>query len=81
MQKSAVQIRDVVYKNIKGTSSSEVAIRFDCSEHFPCHGVSLRDVVLEAAPDDHHHRHDDEVEASCQNVIFRTRGKVSPSCS
>ncbi|KAF3437911.1 hypothetical protein FNV43_RR20667 [Rhamnella rubrinervis] len=81
-QKLAVQIRDVVYRNIRGTSSSEVAIRFDCSEHFPCRGISLRDVVLEAAPDnDDHHGRDDEVEASCHNVTFHTRGKVSPSCS
>lgn len=60
-----------------------MAIRFDCSEHVPCQGVSLRDVDLElAAPDDHRDGHDepDNVEALCNNVIFHTRGKVSPSC-
>ncbi|CAK7342550.1 unnamed protein product [Dovyalis caffra] len=46
-QRSAVQVKNVVYKNIKGTSASEVAIKLDCSKTYPCQGILLQDVNLE----------------------------------
>ncbi|KAK8554267.1 hypothetical protein V6N12_031233 [Hibiscus sabdariffa] len=39
---SAVQVKNVVYTNIKGTSASEVAIKFDCSKTHPCQGILLQ---------------------------------------
>uniref|UniRef100_A0A6N2N5N7 Cellulose synthase n=1 Tax=Salix viminalis TaxID=40686 RepID=A0A6N2N5N7_SALVM len=45
-KKSAVQVKNVVYKNIKGTSASEVAVKFDCSKTYPCQGILLQNVNL-----------------------------------
>ncbi|KAM7509013.1 hypothetical protein LguiA_019466 [Lonicera macranthoides] len=71
-QRSAVQIENVVYKNIKGTSASKIAIKFCCSKAFPCQGILLQDINLS--------RHDgdgegdgDAVAASFENVMLQTR--------
>ncbi|KAG9449400.1 hypothetical protein H6P81_009365 [Aristolochia fimbriata] len=73
-QGSAVEVSNVVYKNIKGTSASDVAIKFDCSKSVPCHGIVLQDVNLVR----------DEGEAAkteCRNVIGSSRGQIAPpSC-
>ncbi|CAN1348791.1 unnamed protein product [Linum perenne] len=72
-EKSAVQVKDVVYKNVKGTSASEVAIKLECSKSFPCEGVVLEDVDLERGGGK-------GVKAVCNNVKLTQLGKVSPSC-
>ncbi|KAJ0035868.1 hypothetical protein Pint_26398 [Pistacia integerrima] len=41
-----VKISDVKYQDIHGTSTSEVAVKFDCSSRYPCSGISLEDVKL-----------------------------------
>ncbi|XP_041995184.1 exopolygalacturonase-like [Salvia splendens] len=43
---SNVEIRDVVFKNIRGTSSSEVAVKLQCSRARPCRNVKLVDINL-----------------------------------
>ncbi|XP_038972681.1 polygalacturonase-like [Phoenix dactylifera] len=45
-QDSAVEVSNVTYNNIKGTSASKVAIKFDCSTTVPCHDIVLQDVDL-----------------------------------
>ncbi|KAL9263482.1 Polygalacturonase-like protein, partial [Drosera capensis] len=45
---SFIKISDVEYKNIHGTSASEVAILFNCSPIYPCTGLELQDVILES---------------------------------
>lgn len=74
MQKSALQVKNVVYKNIKGTSASEVAMRFDCSKAYPCQGILLQDINLERAGDR-------TAKALCNNVKLATLGVVYPKCS
>lgn len=44
MQASAVQVSNIVYKNIRGTSASEVAIKLDCSKSHPCRGIQMMDI-------------------------------------
>uniref|UniRef100_A0A5B7B9H6 endo-polygalacturonase n=1 Tax=Davidia involucrata TaxID=16924 RepID=A0A5B7B9H6_DAVIN len=73
-QASAVKVQNVVYKNIRGTSASEVAIKLDCSKSFPCEGMVLQDVNLV-------HEEDGKEKASCMNVRLSSRGKVSPQCT
>lgn len=76
MQKSAVQVENVIYRNIKGTSASKVAINFNCSESVPCKNLVLQNVKLTA------HQKGEEVEASCTHLAMQTtRLNSFPSCS
>ncbi|XP_010554840.1 PREDICTED: polygalacturonase ADPG2-like [Tarenaya hassleriana] len=68
-QKSAVQVRNVVYRNIKGTSASGMAIKFDCSKSYPCKGIVLQNVNLQGG------------KATCSNAQVMGQGSVSPHCT
>ena len=46
MQTSAVQVFDVAFVGIKGTSATEHAIKFACSDTFPCEDIYLKDIRL-----------------------------------
>ncbi|XP_061373768.1 polygalacturonase-like, partial [Gastrolobium bilobum] len=72
-QGSAVELSDVRYQNIKGTSASEVAIKLHSSKSVPCKGLYMQDVVL--TPVD-----GGDIEASCENVEYVNRGKFYPQC-
>ncbi|RDX91646.1 hypothetical protein CR513_26341, partial [Mucuna pruriens] len=72
---SAVQLSNIVYQNIGGTSASEVAIKFDCSKTLPCKEIYLQDVNL--TPEEG----DDRTIATCENVKYVQRGKFFPPCS
>ncbi|KAK2634448.1 hypothetical protein Ddye_029240 [Dipteronia dyeriana] len=74
-QSSAVQVKNVVYQNIKGTSASKVAVKFDCSKNYPCQGIILQNINLEAEASG------ESVEASCNNVREIQIGAVTPSCT
>nr|XP_016448260.1 PREDICTED: polygalacturonase-2-like [Nicotiana tabacum] len=45
-QNSGVKVSQVTYKNVKGTSSTQVAMKFDCSYTNPCTGIKLQDIKL-----------------------------------
>ncbi|XP_023007598.1 exopolygalacturonase-like [Cucurbita maxima] len=46
MSTSRVQIRDVRYEGIRGTSATQAAVNFECSQVFPCEGIVLQDINL-----------------------------------
>ncbi|KAF8010058.1 hypothetical protein BT93_J0892 [Corymbia citriodora subsp. variegata] len=71
---AAVQVTNVAYTNIRGTSASEEAITFDCSRSHPCQGISLQDVSLQSGSSVK------STEASCSNVKLTQIGSVSPAC-
>ena len=71
---SAVQVSDVLYRNITGTSASKVAIKFDCSKSFQCERIVLQDVHIQR------YDGDKKPEASCENVELRDIGVVTPLC-
>ncbi|CAA7387931.1 unnamed protein product [Spirodela intermedia] len=48
-KKSAVAISGVTYKNVRGTSATDVAVDFDCSRTVPCRGIVLQDINLVTA--------------------------------
>ena len=75
IQASAVEISNIKYINIKGTSNSKVAVKLECSKSVPCKGVSLHNVGFEREGDS------DLVEASCQNVKLNRIASVFPKCS
>ncbi|KAI3471594.1 hypothetical protein Pfo_028244 [Paulownia fortunei] len=67
---SAVQVKNVVYQNIKGTSASDVAINFDCREpSMP--GNSVANVNLVGG-------NGANSKAVCNNVKFLNSGTASP---
>ncbi|XP_049354204.1 polygalacturonase-like [Solanum verrucosum] len=43
---SAIQVKNVIYQNIKGTSATNDAINFNCSKKIPCQGILLENVKL-----------------------------------
>ncbi|KAK9101059.1 hypothetical protein Scep_024489 [Stephania cephalantha] len=45
-QTSAVKVKNISFTHIKGSSATEEAIRFACSESFPCKEIELEDVQL-----------------------------------
>ena len=69
-----MQISNVKYKNIKGTSASDVAVKFDCSKSIPCRGILLQDVSIALVENG-------KPDASCANVNLTKRGEVYPQCS
>ncbi|XP_058075554.1 polygalacturonase-like [Magnolia sinica] len=71
---SAVEVSDVVYKNIRGTSASYEAVTFNCSRSSPCKGIVLQDIDLVGHAGK-------KTSRSCNNVRGSTIGKVvPPSC-
>lgn len=74
LQESAVEIRNVLYQNIKGTSASEVAMQFNCSESIPCQGIVLENIAMQLEGGG-------EAKASCNNAKLSYRGDVNPRCS
>ncbi|GMH10837.1 hypothetical protein Nepgr_012678 [Nepenthes gracilis] len=72
---SAVQVSNVMYRSIRGTSASEIAINLDCSLNFPCDKISLDDVNLSPAA------MGKDVTASCKNARTTTLStKPSVTC-
>ncbi|OMP05464.1 Glycoside hydrolase, family 28 [Corchorus capsularis] len=72
-QDSAVQVKNVAYKNIFGTSKTKVAIMFDCSKSHPCEGITMENVKLDG-------QGNEAATATCNNVQATTLGDVSPAC-
>ncbi|KAI9093958.1 hypothetical protein K1719_026956 [Acacia pycnantha] len=69
-QASGVKISDVTYQHIHGTSTTKVAVKFDCSSKNPCSGIQLEDVNL---------TYNNQVaQAYCQNAGGTSRGYVQP---
>ncbi|XP_073137921.1 polygalacturonase-like [Henckelia pumila] len=76
-QSSAVQVKNIFYRNITGTSASKVAIDFDCSKTHPCRGIVLQNVNLAGNED----VGVQNVTAVCNNVnVIKHKGTVSPRC-
>ncbi|KAI3509641.1 hypothetical protein L1887_25073 [Cichorium endivia] len=70
---SKVKISNVSLRNIKGTSATKVALKFDCSAGAPCENVSLDDINLtykgpEGGP----------ATSQCANIKPKVIGQVIP---
>ncbi|KAJ9187208.1 hypothetical protein P3X46_002693 [Hevea brasiliensis] len=70
-QASGVKISDVTYQDIHGTSATEVAVKFDCSNKYPCTGIRMEDVKLTYK--------NQPADASCNNADGKASGVVQPS--
>ncbi|KAL5198431.1 hypothetical protein ABZP36_001943 [Zizania latifolia] len=75
-QKSGVEVSDVMFKNIRGTSASEEAIMLHCSSTVPCHGITLENVKITVKGGS------GDAKSTCQNAEWKKSGPVSPQpCS
>ncbi|XP_043696036.1 polygalacturonase-like [Telopea speciosissima] len=70
-QVSGVKISQVTYKNVRGTSATEVAVKFDCSSQNPCSGIELEDVNL--------NYQNQIAQSSCTNAVGYAYGLIKPS--
>ncbi|KAI3472352.1 hypothetical protein Pfo_031187 [Paulownia fortunei] len=46
---TGVQISNVIYKEVAGTSTTDIAINLNCSKSVPCFGISMESVQLTSA--------------------------------
>ncbi|PIA46609.1 hypothetical protein AQUCO_01500267v1 [Aquilegia coerulea] len=72
---SRVKLSDIFFQNIKGTSSSNVAVTLECSEGAPCQNVNLEDVHLDLSGGGN------VAKSLCQNVQAKYSGtQIPPPC-
>ncbi|GAA0141556.1 hypothetical protein LIER_02675 [Lithospermum erythrorhizon] len=70
-QTDAVQVKNIVYKNIRGTSNSELAMKYDCSKHDSCQSIRVENIRL--------FRHGDaNVKSFCANGNVAVVGDIFP---
>ncbi|XP_057491399.1 probable polygalacturonase At3g15720 [Actinidia eriantha] len=72
-QTSAVQVSNVRYSQIYGTSREDTAVKFACSESVPCKDIFMNDVNIQSAD-----QHISKTTSFCQNVQGWQNGEVSP---
>jgi len=70
-QTSAVEINQVMYRNISGTTKSAKAMKFACSDTVPCSNLVLSNVNLE--------KKDGTAETYCNSAEGFGTGVVHPS--
>ncbi|KAI3848295.1 hypothetical protein MKX03_003063 [Papaver bracteatum] len=70
-QISGIQISDVHYKDITGTSATRVAVNFDCSSKKPCKDITLENIKLTYRNQPAH--------ATCINADGSASGFVEPA--
>ncbi|CAL4890222.1 unnamed protein product [Urochloa decumbens] len=73
---SAVQVSNVAYRNISGTSRRAEAIKFACSDAVPCTGIVLADIDLRRSDGD---GGGGEVETVCNCAVGFDYGCVRPA--
>ncbi|KAJ4954134.1 hypothetical protein NE237_030966 [Protea cynaroides] len=70
-QVSGVKISQVTYNNIRGTSATEVAVKFECSNMKPCSAIIMEDVSLTYQ--------NQQAASSCTNADGSAYGFIEPS--
>ncbi|CAN6291412.1 unnamed protein product [Urochloa humidicola] len=71
-QRSAVEVSNVVFRNIRGTTITKDAINLKCSKNVPCHGITLQNIDLKMQSGK------GAAESTCQNAKWRKSGTVRP---
>uniref|UniRef100_J3MJQ2 Polygalacturonase n=1 Tax=Oryza brachyantha TaxID=4533 RepID=J3MJQ2_ORYBR len=69
-QKSALEVSNVLFKNIRGTSASEKAIMLHCSSSVPCHAITLESVKLTVKGGS------SDAKSTCQNAKWKESDMV-----
>ncbi|KAL3633605.1 hypothetical protein CASFOL_022367 [Castilleja foliolosa] len=69
---SKVKISDVSFENIRGTSSSKLAVQIRCSKGYPCDNVVMSNINLG------YHGKDGSATSECANVKPKLTGHLFP---
>ncbi|GMY34026.1 probable polygalacturonase At1g80170 [Fagus crenata] len=73
--KVGVHINNVQYSELYGTSKSNIAVNFNCSENVACTDIKLENVMLTSST------HGIQVNSSCNNAFGEAKGTIEPqSC-
>ncbi|GER31877.1 pectin lyase-like superfamily protein [Striga asiatica] len=72
-QSSAVQVKNIGHRNIKGTRNSDEGVNFKSSKSHPCQRITLQNVNLIGIGSE-------KSKAVCNNVRLQNLGTVSPNC-
>ncbi|KAG6468117.1 hypothetical protein ZIOFF_072685 [Zingiber officinale] len=72
---SAVEVRDVKYIGVRGSSSREVAIALNCSQSVPCSGIFMDSVNLWNSNEG------EEVRSNCISANGYAKNQVTPAVS
>ncbi|XP_042446300.1 probable polygalacturonase At2g43860 [Zingiber officinale] len=70
---TAVQVSDVKYLSVAGSSTSSVAIALNCSQTVPCTGITMDNVNLWSA------NQGQQVQSNCIDAKGSVKDKVSPA--
>ncbi|PKA64283.1 Polygalacturonase [Apostasia shenzhenica] len=74
---SGIKISGVKFSDVEGTSTTEVAVKLDCSQSNPCQGIELDNIKLRYSGENMQA----EAQAFCRNVQGRSTGyMIPPSC-
>ncbi|ESQ47035.1 hypothetical protein EUTSA_v10028331mg [Eutrema salsugineum] len=83
-QTNAVEIKNVLYNHIHGTSIRKPFVKLLCSKSVPCTGIFMSNINIQDEEEEeemeYHHksRHDDHPPAECINVRGFSNGVVKP---
>ncbi|KAF7136545.1 hypothetical protein RHSIM_Rhsim08G0215500 [Rhododendron simsii] len=69
-QSLAVKVEDISFVGIKGTSATEEAIKFACSETCPCERLYLEDIQLVSYSGDSTRSFCWEAQGSCSGLVY-----------
>ncbi|XP_043724312.1 probable polygalacturonase At1g80170 [Telopea speciosissima] len=69
---SAVEISNVTYNHIYGTSDRPIAIKFDCSDAVPCRDIFVNDINIPKT------KKGEKTSAYCRNAYGRSQDQVVP---
>ncbi|XP_042448840.1 polygalacturonase ADPG1-like [Zingiber officinale] len=75
VHESAVEVIDVKYIGVTGSSSRDVAVALNCSQSVPCNGIVMDSVNL------WHANEGEEVQSHCINANGSARNQVTPAVS
>ncbi|CAM0877103.1 unnamed protein product [Alopecurus aequalis] len=71
-QESAVEISNIIFKNIRGTTTSKDAIMLSCSKNSPCSDIAMENIELKLEGGK------GDTESTCQNAIWSKNGNFVP---
>ena len=62
LQTSAVEVSDVSYQGLRGTSTTKVAVKLSCSESVGCKNLAFEDIDIRSTDSDK------TTQSSCSNA-------------